>query len=117
MQLYICGIPELKEFRHKDSVTHILSLIDEDYPDCIFEMPEMEPLFESFQPHTRLELKFDDVTVPSRFYVAPTHEDIECILEFGKTVTKDDTLLVHCHAGISRSTAAAALILLQAYPE
>ncbi len=76
-----------------------------------------EHLFESFRPHIRLELKFDDVHIPSIHYVAPTHEDIERILDFGKTLTENDTLLVHCHAGISRSTAAAALILFQAYPE
>jgi predicted protein tyrosine phosphatase len=40
-------------------------------------------------------------------------------LVFGREVSEipEAHLLVHCHAGVSRSTAAAALILMQANPE
>ncbi len=127
MRLYICGLDKVQEFRFH-GVTHILSLLDVNYRDVIdngcfqFEVvTEADHLFESFLPHKRLELKFDDISTDSispqlAGYIPPTHDDVDAILAFGRTLTEDDSLLVHCHAGISRSSAAAALILLQAFP-
>jgi predicted protein tyrosine phosphatase len=44
---------------------------------------------------------------------------VEAILAFGRSLAAEPaaTLIVHCHAGISRSTASMALILAQAMPE
>jgi predicted protein tyrosine phosphatase len=39
------------------------------------------------------------------------------VLEFGTGLRAGDHLLVHCHAGVSRSTAAMTLILAQARPD
>ena len=54
--------------------------------------------------------------------VLPAIENIETILGFGRRITADAErrhihLLVHCHAGISRSTAAMAILLTQAPPK
>jgi predicted protein tyrosine phosphatase len=106
--------------------THVISLRDAEFTDVV-EKPgqgvpdivhNLDHLFESYVgSFERLELQFDDVTFESRFYKAPTHEDIEAILELGKKLNADSKLLVHCHAGISRSPAVATLILLQMYPD
>jgi predicted protein tyrosine phosphatase len=49
----------------------------------------------------------------------PTAADVERLLAFGRTpdLMAGGHLLIHCHAGVSRSTAAAALILAQARPD
>jgi predicted protein tyrosine phosphatase len=52
----------------------------------------------------------------------PERHHIEALLEFGKglAAATDDPLnhlLVHCHAGISRSTASMAILLAEARPE
>lgn len=53
----------------------------------------------------------------------PERGDVERLLAFGHELAAQIAsaqaphLLVHCHAGVSRSTASAALILAQAYPE
>src|SRR4029077_19991547 len=77
------------------------------------------PEFAAFAPHRRLILRFHDVIEPQPDQIAPTREDVERLLVFGREVseTTEAHLLVHCHAGVSRSTAAAALILMQANPE
>src|SRR5205085_2534586 len=50
---------------------------------------------------------------------APEPEDIAALLRFGRDITRESHahLLVHCHMGGSRSTAAMALILAQARPD
>src|SRR6266849_885815 len=75
--------------------------------------------FVAFAPHRRLILRFHDVIEPQPDQIAPTREDVERLLVFGREVseTTEAHLLVHCRAGVSRSTAAAALILMQANPE
>jgi predicted protein tyrosine phosphatase len=75
--------------------------------------------FAAFAPHRRLILRFHDVIEPQPDQIAPTREDVERLLVFGREVseTPEAHLLVHCRAGVSRSTAAAALILMQANPE
>jgi predicted protein tyrosine phosphatase len=52
-------------------------------------------------------------------FVLPQIEHVEAILRFGRSLMTDAErqqahLLVHCHAGISRSTAAMAMLLAQA---
>ena len=106
----ICGIGELGE-HSTAGVTHVLSILDPNSPD--------PPEFAAFAPHRRLILRFHDVIEPHPDQIAPTREDVERLLVFGREAceTPEAHLLVHCHAGVSRSTAATALILVQANPE
>ena len=49
--------------------------------------------------------------------IAPQRNDIERLLQFGRSMMRSRSqgrLLIHCHAGLSRSTAAAVLLLAQA---
>jgi predicted protein tyrosine phosphatase len=109
-RLTICGIPELDE-HCAAGVTHVLSILDPDTPD--------PPAFAAFAPHHRLALRFHDIieTLPDR--LAPARADVERLLDFGHELsdTPGNHLLIHCHAGVSRSTASAALILAQARPD
>ena len=109
-RLTICGIPELDE-HCAAGVTHVLSILDPDTPD--------PPAFAAFAPHHRLALRFHDIieTLPDR--LAPARTDVERLLAFGYKLsdTPGNHLLIHCHAGVSRSTASAALILAQARPD
>jgi predicted protein tyrosine phosphatase len=109
-RITICSIPELAEYSGA-GVTHILSILGPNSPD----LPELA----AFAPHRRLILRFHDVIEPRPGQIAPTREDVERLLVFGREVSETPKahLLVHCRAGVSRSTAAAALILMQTNPE
>ena len=107
----ICGVEELHGHR-TTGATHVLSILDPDYP-----VPEA---FGQYGEHERLELRFHDIIdrEPGRILPAPAH--VAGILAVGRNLDAEApgsaTLIVHCHAGISRSTAAMALILAQAMP-
>jgi len=111
MKITICGIPELGE-HCAAGVTHVLSILDPGWPD-----PEA---FAAFPPHHRQALRFHDVLAPvSDITVVPNALHVAHLLAFGDDVmVAGDAahLLIHCHAGVSRSTAAAALLLAQESP-
>jgi predicted protein tyrosine phosphatase len=106
--LTICGIPELEQHCGA-GVTHVLSITAPEDPE--------PPVFAAFGPHQRLALRFHDIIEPTRDRLAPNREDVARLLAFGRGLRAGDRLLVHCHAGVSRSTAAATLILAQADPD
>jgi predicted protein tyrosine phosphatase len=106
----ICGIEELGGHAALGA-THVLSILDPEYP-----VPEA---FGQYGEHARLERRFHDIIDPTPDMILPTAEDVAAILAFGRDLDAEAppaTLLVHCHAGISRSTAAMALLLAQAMP-
>jgi predicted protein tyrosine phosphatase len=109
-RITICGIPELGE-HSAAGVKHVLSILGPNSAD------PPEPA--AFARHRRLILRFHDVIEPRADQIAPTREGVERLLVFGREVseTPEAHLLVHCRAGVSRSTAAVALILMQAHPE
>ena len=109
-QVTICGIDELG-FHWEAGVTHVLSILDPGWPE-----PEA---LGAFDAHRRLELRFHDVIEAGPGWIAPERLDVEQLLSFGRDLTeaRGTHLLVHCHAGVSRSTAAATLILAQARPD
>jgi predicted protein tyrosine phosphatase len=111
IRLLICGIDQLDEYCTAD-ISHIVSILD---PGCA------EPdIFRLFAQIERLDLRFHDIIDEHAGMVAPNANDIERLLEFGRSTLDSRStsgLLVHCHAGLSRSTAAAVLLLAQAQPD
>ena len=103
----VCGIDELTH-HSAARVSHVLSILDPDWP-----VPEA---FGSFGEHDRLEVRFHDVIEESPAAVAPGPAHVERLLAFGRGLTPEAHLLVHCHAGVSRSSAAMALLIAQAMP-
>lgn len=109
--LTVCGLDELESHGSR-AVTHVLSILDPGWPD---------PDFGTYPPHVRTTLRFNDSIDPAPGIILPSVGDLEAILAFGRAVGADGGgaeahLLVHCHAGISRSTAAITTILAQAEP-
>jgi predicted protein tyrosine phosphatase len=87
----------------------VLSILDPDWP---------EPgEFDLWPQHDRLLLRFHDVIDqgPTDWMAAPASDQVAAILQFGRSLPIDRPvrLLVHCHAGVSRSTASAILLLAQ----
>ena len=108
----VCGIEELAG-HCTTGASHVLSILDPATP-----VPEA---FGSFGEHRKLELRFDDIIDDTPGKRLPKREDVELVLAFGRDLLAEPGpsahLLVHCHAGISRSTACMALLIAQALPD
>jgi predicted protein tyrosine phosphatase len=104
----ICGLDELIGHQGR-GVTHVLSILDPEWPD--------PAAFQAFDPHFRATLHFHDAIEPDPDILLPQKADVEAILAFGRDAAEAGGLLIHCHAGISRSTAATLMILAQAHPD
>jgi predicted protein tyrosine phosphatase len=113
LRLTICGLDELAACGAADA-THMLSILDPGWSE-----PEA---LRRFDLHRRLKLNFHDVIEPGVGWVAPQPWDVGVLLAFGRDLVPPADaegvhLLIHCHAGVSRSTAAAILILAQRDPK
>jgi predicted protein tyrosine phosphatase len=109
--LTICGLDELRAHTAAQ-VTHVLSILDPDTP-----VPREFERYAALRQHW--VLRFHDVSAPIGDAQAPEQADVEQILAFAAELQAGDPdahLLVHCHAGVSRSTAAAAILLAQRNP-
>jgi predicted protein tyrosine phosphatase len=112
--LTICGIEELPA-QSTRKVSHVLSLLDPD-------LPELQS-FVAYEAHERTTLRFHDIITPQDGRVHPTEAHVAEILDFGAKLREsaikrqEGHLLVHCHMGISRSTAAMLSLMAQVEPE
>ncbi len=117
LRMTICGLDELAG-HCVTGVTHVLSILDPGWP-------EPEPL-RNFVLDRRLKLNFHDVIESTPGWIPPERWDVELLLAFGRNLSEmgrgastgagGTHLLVHCHAGVSRSTASAILLLAQRDP-
>jgi len=110
-KINICGLHELADHGGA-GVTHVLSILDPDWP--------VPSEFGSYGEHERLELRFHDVIEDTPGMISPDQDHVGRLLAFGRDMQAEPApgahLLVHCHAGVSRSTASMILIVAQASP-
>lgn len=110
--LTVCGLDELESHAAR-GVTHVLSIVDPGRED--------HPALARYGEHRHLTLRFHDEIAPASGVVLPERGDVEAILAWGRESFDDGAgrghMLVHCHMGISRSTAAMMMLIAQAHPE
>ncbi|MFP4127005.1 MAG: tyrosine phosphatase family protein [Alphaproteobacteria bacterium] len=108
-RLTICGLNELARFA-ETGVSHVLSILDPDWPE-----PEA---FRLYPPHRRVVHRFDDVLAADGDAAPPEVADVAAILGWGDVLATERAghVLVHRHAGVSRSTAAAVMLIARDHP-
>jgi predicted protein tyrosine phosphatase len=93
------AVEEVVRRRHP---SHLLSLMD-----LVVATPE------HIRPDRHLRINVHDINEPIEGAIAPEPSHIAEILAFAEDWDKTSPFLVHCWAGISRSTAAAYILLNQ----
>lgn len=111
----VCGLEELARHGGR-GVDRVLSLLDPGTPE-----PDA---FAAYGAHRRTTLRFHDCLGEGEGLVPPTREHVAAILAFGRdrdgrseSEGPGGHLLVHCHYGLSRSTAALLILFADAEPE
>lgn len=98
MALAICGIPELPEAL-RPPVSHVISFLDP-------SMPEPKAL-DVWPKEKRHLFRYDDIVQPTEGMIVPDEALIAALVGVfdGIIADRPERLLIHCHAGRSRSTA------------
>jgi len=89
-------------------VSHLVTLINGD---------TLVPTPPSITPDRHLRLGMNDICEPSEGLVLPCGEHVSNLVQFALDWDRKAPLLIHCWAGISRSTAAAFITLCALNPE
>ncbi len=111
--LVICGIAELEQNKY-EGVSHVLSLLDPGTP--------VVAAVASLPVKAHKTLWFHDILSPEPGKTMPSPADLAEILAFAELARAEMAstparMLIHCHQGISRSTAAMLAILDGSQPE
>lgn len=97
MRLIVSPLPQVERLLAAHRPSHLVTLAS----------PGAEAAFEA---EHRLDLRFNDIAAPREGLVAPSLEHVEALLAFAQGWRGARPLLVHCWAGVSRSTAAAYVV-------
>lgn len=101
--IYVCNIEEMPEHARVLRPRYLASLV------TARSQPPTPPEVDGSR-HLRLEL--DDISTPSPGQVLPGAAQIRELIEFLSGCEREAPILLHCIAGVSRSTAAALVALV-----
>jgi len=107
VNILVCPLSRVKDIAVQWTPTHVLSILD---PGHI--CPEVSGVSAS----RHLRLGFHDAHFFRKGVTLPTREHLREILTFLEGCSPTDRLLIHCRAGIGRSTAAAFIVACHQYP-
>jgi predicted protein tyrosine phosphatase len=96
--IHVCSLSRLQETVASTGARHVVSLLGR-------EDNLSRPA--TILPENHLWLQVHDISAPLEGYVTPETEHVEQLILFVRRWRRDTPLVVHCYAGISRSTAAA----------
>jgi predicted protein tyrosine phosphatase len=96
--IHVCSLSRLHETVQQSGALHIVTLLKHtdrvERPGHICEA-------------NHLILGLDDITAPMDGYVMPCEEHVDKLISFMRGWERTRPLVIHCYAGISRSTAGA----------
>lgn len=106
--LVVCPLSKLRDTATATGARRMLTVINTGTPvDRPQEIDEDQHLF----------LGFNDIAMPMEGMTLPGEEHVRAILDFGAAWDRATPMIVHCFAGISRSTASAYMIALALNPD
>jgi predicted protein tyrosine phosphatase len=106
--IIVCGLQDAAAQAAKHEVSHAISILS---PPVAF------PVFDGVADDKHLRLDFHDVAAVTPGLSAPAESDMQSILGFLRQWDQSSPLLIHCWAGISRSTASAYIATCLLQPE
>jgi len=96
--IHVCSLARLYATVDETGARHIVTLL---------RLSDRVTRPSHIAPENHLVLAVDDITSPMDGYTAPAEDDVKRLIEFVGNWDRAAPLVVHCFAGISRSTAGA----------
>ena len=96
--IHVCSLARLHATVEETGALHVVTLLKD--TDRV-ERPR------SIAPANHLILGMDDISTPMDGYIIPADEHVTRLIEFVRGWDRTKPMVVHCFAGISRSTAGA----------
>ncbi len=105
--LHVCPLSFVPEVISETGARHLITLINR---QTMLETPA------GIEPANHLRIAVNDIVAPQEGSVHPCEEHVEALLRYVSAWNRQGPLVVHCWAGISRSTAAAFITLCATNP-
>jgi predicted protein tyrosine phosphatase len=96
--IHVCSLAALSDTVRATGASHILTVMAN-----VDQVQRPASVLEA----NHLRVQVDDITEHMDGFVAPSEEHIEKVLNFVRSWDRGAPMVVHCYAGISRSTASA----------
>jgi predicted protein tyrosine phosphatase len=96
--IHVCSLARLNETITATGARHVITLLG---------IEDHVPLPSQIARDAYLRLHMHDIVDPSDGQIHPVEEHVERLIAFVKRWGRETPLVIHCYAGISRSTAAA----------
>ena len=96
--IHVCSLAALPETVRLTGASHVLTIMAN-----VGQVQRPETI----RPENHLRVSVDDITEELAGFVAPSHDHVTQVLEFVRGWDRGAPLVIHCYAGISRSTASA----------
>lgn len=100
--IIVCSLKDMPLVAADNAPTHIVSLIQ---PAAMPQTPA------GLSPTQHLKIAIDDITEPCDGMILPTQAHVGEFIEFVARWEGKGPIVLHCHAGVSRSMAAALVLL------
>jgi predicted protein tyrosine phosphatase len=96
--IHVCSLSRLHQTVATTGARHVVTLLKD---------PDLIPRPGGIAPDHHLILGIDDISVPLDGYIIPAEDHVAKLLTFVRGWDRAAPLVIHCYAGISRSTAGA----------
>jgi len=106
--IFVCSLNAVETTIAENKPSHLISLLGE---ESMIDTPD------AIAAGNHLKLAMNDISAPQQGYVTPGQTHVKRLIRFIEDWPQTSPLLIHCWAGISRSTAAAYITLCLTNPD
>jgi predicted protein tyrosine phosphatase len=96
--IHVCSLADLPEIVRMTGASHVLTVMGN-----VGQVQRPASVLEA----NHLKVSMDDITEPMEGYTPPSERHVEQVLNFVRGWDRAAPLVIHCYAGVSRSTASA----------
>ncbi len=106
--VHVCALAQVAETAERIGAGHLVTLIAEETRPAT---PQGVPL------NRHLRIAIDDITMARPGFTVPETHHVRGLIDFARAWDCRQPMLIHCHAGISRSTATAFTVMCALHGE